>query len=66
VTVDFENIPDELLPQLGMFLDDLRAAMPGKILTQAIQDYLPPTWIRRYADKCDRLILMLSRRRIRC
>jgi cellulose synthase/poly-beta-1,6-N-acetylglucosamine synthase-like glycosyltransferase/peptidoglycan/xylan/chitin deacetylase (PgdA/CDA1 family)/spore germination protein YaaH len=59
VTVDFENIPDELLPQLGMFLDDLRAAMPGKILTQAIQDYLPPAWIRRYADKCDRLILML-------
>lgn len=60
VTVDFENIPDELLPQLGLFLDELRAAMPpGSLLTQAIQDYLPPEWIKTYADKCDRLILML-------
>ncbi len=28
-------------------------------LTQAIQDYLPPERIRQYADKCDKLILML-------
>ena len=60
VTVDLENIPDELLPQLGLFLDELRVAMPpGSLLTQAIQDYLPPEWIKKYADKCDRLILML-------
>ena len=63
VSVDFENIPDELLPQLGLFLDELRAALnavgPGLQLTMAIQDYLPLDWIRRYSDKCDRLILML-------
>ncbi|MGH7594408.1 MAG: glycosyltransferase, partial [Gemmatimonadales bacterium] len=59
VTVDFESVPDDLLPQLEAFLGELRAAMgPGKLLTQAVQDYLPPVWVKRFADKCDRLILM--------
>jgi cellulose synthase/poly-beta-1,6-N-acetylglucosamine synthase-like glycosyltransferase/peptidoglycan/xylan/chitin deacetylase (PgdA/CDA1 family)/spore germination protein YaaH len=59
VTVDFESVPDQSLPLLEAFLDDLRRAMgPGKLLTQAIQDYLPPAWVKRFADKCDRLILM--------
>jgi cellulose synthase/poly-beta-1,6-N-acetylglucosamine synthase-like glycosyltransferase/peptidoglycan/xylan/chitin deacetylase (PgdA/CDA1 family)/spore germination protein YaaH len=60
ITVDFESIDDPELPFLGMFLDDLRAALgPGKLLTQATQDYLPPEWVKRFGDKCDRLILML-------
>lgn len=59
VTVDFESVPDASLPLLEAFLDDLRSAMgPGKLLTQAIQDYLPPAWVKRFADTCDRLILM--------
>jgi cellulose synthase/poly-beta-1,6-N-acetylglucosamine synthase-like glycosyltransferase/peptidoglycan/xylan/chitin deacetylase (PgdA/CDA1 family)/spore germination protein YaaH len=59
VTVDFESVPDESLPLLESFLGELRSAMgPGKLLTQAIQDYLPPAWVKRFADKCDRLILM--------
>ena len=60
VTVDFESVPDELLPQLAQFLDELRAALgPGVVLTQAIQDYLPPEWVRRFAATCDWVILML-------
>jgi cellulose synthase/poly-beta-1,6-N-acetylglucosamine synthase-like glycosyltransferase/peptidoglycan/xylan/chitin deacetylase (PgdA/CDA1 family)/spore germination protein YaaH len=59
VTVDFESVSDEFLPQLELFLDDLRRAMgPGMLLTQAIQDYLPPAFVKRFAAKCDRLILM--------
>ncbi|MGH7581871.1 MAG: polysaccharide deacetylase family protein, partial [Gemmatimonadales bacterium] len=60
VTVDFENVPDALLPQLSQFLDELRAALaPGMLLTQAIQDYLPPEWVHRFAVQCDRVILMI-------
>ena len=64
ITVDFESIGDTVLEkQLGQFLDELRVALdavrPGLLLTQAIQDYLPPDRIRQYADKCDKLILML-------
>ena len=64
ITVDFESIETpELEALLGQFLDELRAALnavhPGLLLTQAIQDYLPPDRIREYADKCDKLILML-------
>jgi cellulose synthase/poly-beta-1,6-N-acetylglucosamine synthase-like glycosyltransferase/peptidoglycan/xylan/chitin deacetylase (PgdA/CDA1 family)/spore germination protein YaaH len=60
VTVDFEDIPDSSLPELSAFLDDLRAALgTGPLLTQTIQDYLPPEWARRFASKCDRVILML-------
>ncbi len=59
VTVDFENLPDAELPQLAAFLDELRAAMgPGLLLTQTLQDYLPPAWVSRFAEKCDRVILM--------
>ncbi len=64
ITVDFESIGDTLREkQLGQFLDELRVALnavrPGLLLSQAIQDYLPPDRIRQYADKCDKLILML-------
>ncbi|HEY4321597.1 MAG TPA: glycosyltransferase [Gemmatimonadales bacterium] len=60
VTVDFESVPDSLYASLGGFLDDLRAALgPKRLITQAIQDYLPPEWVKLYAQKCDRLILML-------
>ncbi|MGH7523933.1 MAG: glycosyltransferase [Gemmatimonadales bacterium] len=59
VTVDFESIPDASLPLLASFIDELRQALgPGKLVTQAIQDYLPPEWVKRFADRCDRLILM--------
>ncbi|HEY4100730.1 MAG TPA: glycosyltransferase [Gemmatimonadales bacterium] len=60
VTIDFESIPDEQLPYLDAFLGDLRAALgPGKLITQAIQDYLPMDWVRRFSDRCNKLILML-------
>ena len=60
VTVDFESVPDVEYARLADFLDDLRAALgPGPLITQAIQDYLPPDWVRTYADKCDKLILMV-------
>ncbi len=60
ITVDFESVPREEYGQLGDFLDDLRAALgPGPLLTQAIQDYLEGPFVRRYADRCDKLILMV-------
>lgn len=60
VTVDFESVADADYPRVADLLDDLRRALgPGPLLTQAIQDYLPPKWVRIYADKCDKLILMV-------
>lgn len=60
ITVDFESVPDAEYARVADFLDDLRAALgPGPLLTQAIQDYLPPKWVSTYADKCDKLILMV-------
>ena len=60
LTVDFESVDTLDYGKLGEFLDDLRAALgPGPLLTQAIQDYLPDEFVRKYADKCDKLILMV-------
>ncbi len=60
VTVDFESVPDSEYARVADFLDELRAALgPNLLLTQAIQVYLPPKWVRIYADKCDKLILMV-------
>ena len=61
VTVVFESVPDsEYRARVADFLDELRAALgPKLLLTQAIQVYLPLKWVRTYADKCDKLILMV-------
>ncbi len=59
VTLDFEELPDIALPNFERFLIALRGEMGrGPLITIAIEPSLDSSWVRRFADHSDRLILM--------
>ncbi|MES2124778.1 MAG: glycosyltransferase [Gemmatimonadota bacterium] len=60
ITLDFESLPDRSLPDVELFLGDLRRELgPGPLLTMAIEPSLSLSWVRRFTARCDRVILML-------
>jgi len=66
VTVDFEEIPDAIHPNVRAFLSDLRLAlnavqMPGAplVIAQAIGTDVSPAVLTQYAALNDRIFLML-------
>lgn len=59
VTLDFEELPNNSLGNFERFLGDLRSALgPGLLITAAIEPSLDTSWVRRFAARSDRLILM--------
>jgi peptidoglycan-N-acetylglucosamine deacetylase len=61
VTIDFEQIPDDLHPDLLAFLRELRArlAPSGRLLTQTIPGDDPDWPVEQYAAVNDRVFVML-------
>ena len=61
VTVDFEQIPASLDPQVAQFVRELAAALHpmGAVVAQAVSTDFPPTALRAYAAAADKLFLML-------
>lgn len=61
VTVDFEEIPSALHPQVAQFVRELAAALHpiGAVVTQAVSADIAARPLRAYADAADRLFLML-------
>jgi cellulose synthase/poly-beta-1,6-N-acetylglucosamine synthase-like glycosyltransferase/peptidoglycan/xylan/chitin deacetylase (PgdA/CDA1 family)/spore germination protein YaaH len=61
VTVDFEEVPDDLHSRVVRFMAELRGALgpSGALVTQAIPADLPPAYLRELATLNDRLFLML-------
>ena len=61
VTVDFEEIPAALHPQVTQFIRELVAALHplGAVVTQAVSSDIEPAPLRAYAGVVDRLFLML-------
>lgn len=59
VTLDFEELPDNALGNFERFLGDLRRQLgPGPLITAAIEPSLDTSWVRRFAARSDRLIVM--------
>ena len=61
VTVDFEDVPDELQPGVLTFLRELAAAMRplGAVVTAAVPPTLTATQLREYAETTSHLFAML-------
>jgi cellulose synthase/poly-beta-1,6-N-acetylglucosamine synthase-like glycosyltransferase/peptidoglycan/xylan/chitin deacetylase (PgdA/CDA1 family) len=61
VTLDFENIPDALTPQLVVFLRELSAALEplGAIVTQAVSPDMSLRSLKAYGEANDHTFLML-------
>lgn len=60
VTVDFESMPDASLPDVERLLVALRHALGAQgLVTMAIEPSMDESWVRRFADRCDRVIFML-------
>ena len=61
VTVDFEEVPDDLHPAVASFVRDLAAALrpAGAVVTQAVPPDLTGAQLRAYASAADKLFVML-------
>ena len=61
VTVDFEEIPEALNPQVLLFITELRAALTpfGAVVTQAVSSDMSLRWLKAYGEANDRVFLML-------
>jgi hypothetical protein len=61
VTVDFEEIPASLHPQVTQFVRELSAALHplGAVVAQAVSPDIEPAPLQAYAAAADRLFLML-------
>lgn len=61
VTVDFEDVPDDLHPAIVTFVRELAAAMRpiGAVVTAAVPPTLPAARLREYATAGSRLFVML-------
>ena len=61
VTVDFEEIPSALDPQVAQFVRELAAALHplGAVVAQAVSADIEPAPLRAYAAAADRVIVML-------
>jgi cellulose synthase/poly-beta-1,6-N-acetylglucosamine synthase-like glycosyltransferase/spore germination protein YaaH/peptidoglycan/xylan/chitin deacetylase (PgdA/CDA1 family) len=60
VTVDFENVPDDLHGSVVDFVRRLHGALDrvGRLTTEALPVDLAPVWLERYAAANDRVFLM--------
>jgi peptidoglycan-N-acetylglucosamine deacetylase len=61
ITVDLEEIPDDLHPLVLQFVRELRTALQplGASVTQALSPDMSPHWLQQYAEANDRVFLML-------
>ena len=58
VTVDFEELPESLHPTLLTFLRQLKTALKGRLLTQAVPGDDPSWPLEAYAGVDDKIFLM--------
>jgi cellulose synthase/poly-beta-1,6-N-acetylglucosamine synthase-like glycosyltransferase/peptidoglycan/xylan/chitin deacetylase (PgdA/CDA1 family)/spore germination protein YaaH len=60
VTIDFEQVPDDLVGAVVRFTREIKQALPeGRLVTQTLQTFLDDRALARYAAANDKLFLML-------